>query len=77
MGKHLLLCTCLALVKGALKSLQLHFGRHLSTGVAQTGMSIAKGLTGAQQTECTCWNQHLRKFSLLLRLNVAVLVYLT
>lgn len=53
MGKHLLLCTSLALDKGTLKSLQLDFGRHLSTGVPQTEMTIAKGLTGAQQTECT------------------------
>lgn len=76
MGKHLLLCTSLSLVKGALKSLQLDFGRYLSTGGVQTEMSIAKGLTRAQQTECTFWNQDLRKISLLLRLNVAVLVYL-
>lgn len=77
MGKHLLLCTPLALGKGALKSLQLDFGRHLSTSVVQTEMSKAKGLKGAQQTECTFWNQDLRKFSLLLRLSVDVLVYLT
>lgn len=63
MGKHLLLCTSLALLEGALKSLQPDFGRHLSTGAVQTEMSMAKGLTGAQQTECTFWNQDLRKFS--------------
>lgn len=49
MGKHLLHSALLALVKGALRYLQLAFMRHLNTCIAQTQMGITKDLTDAQQ----------------------------